>query len=309
MPAQWTCPTCFKEFQRKGDLTRHQHLHTGYKPHVCDKCGKAFAQFTGLKTHHNVHTRERPYSCTICSATFSDPSSCARHRRETHLNPAGHRCYFPGCRTSIKRRSCFTKHLKEKHGVDFDHTKIKIETDFLELPNHLYQISSPDSTSSLSCSDSSSVDTAPWADFDCRSPEEVGRPQPAVYQDGSVLFATSAWASPPSAIVQPTTSFFYTEQVDLPSPIDTTAFFSNLFPPSGCFESSTYEYPGWSGTPSPSTCSSLGSSPAPSTPEDTSSDSVPEEASIHYANFFPLQFSGDEPMQYPYTPIELGTLV
>lgn len=308
MPAQWTCPTCSKEFQRKGDLTRHQHLHTGYKPHVCESCGKAFAQFTGLKTHRNVHTRERPYSCNICSATFSDPSSCARHRRETHMNPSGHKCYIPGCNTSIKRRSCFTKHLKEKHGVDFEHTKIKIETDFLEFSENLYQISSPDSSSSPSGSDSSSVDVAPWADFDCHTPPDVNISQPAVYQDGSVLFASSAWASLPSAAIDTSTnSFLSHEQVDLHSTIDTTIFFNNLFP--GCFESSAYEYPGWSGTPSSSTCSSLSSSPAPSTPEDTSSDSIPEEASTRYANFFPVRSSKDAPMPYPYTPFEFGTIV
>jgi len=314
MPAQWTCPTCFKNFQRKGDLTRHQHLHTGYKPHVCEVCNKAFAQYTGLKTHRNVHTRERPFKCNICSASFSDPSSCARHRRETHANPEGYKCYHPGCKTSIKRRSCFMKHLKQKHGID--HTKIKIETDVYQVPEGLYQISSPESSASPSSSECS-VDFAAWESRFVFQEPPVGivSPKPIACSDGLVLFANSSWASPPCeksrAIGEsPTThsedtlSFFSNPQVDLPSPptIDTAAFFNNLFP-SGL--GATYEYPPWAGSPltPPSLCPSLSSSPAPATPEDSPSVSIQEAVAVRYANFIPVQSSKDghpSNVEYPY---------
>jgi len=313
MPSQWTCPTCYKNFQRKGDLTRHQHLHTGYKPHVCEKCGKAFAQYTGLKTHRNVHTRERPYQCNICSASFSDPSSCARHRRETHDNPAGYKCYHPGCKTSIKRRSCFIKHLKQKHGIC--HAKVKVETEMPELPDGLYHIS-PESSTSLRGSEYA-VDV-PWEGFDFHeAPAGVLAPKPSVCPDGSVLFANSSWASLPCdnsgahdgsmTSTPPTIPLISCSQVDLQpsSTIDTTPFFDGLFPG---FEL-TYEYPQWAGSPftsSSSLCPSLSSSPAPVTPEHPSSDLMPDAAAVHYANFIPVQSSKDEHhLQYNYAPFDL----
>lgn len=115
----FVCPTCSKRFGRKGDLGRHEKLHTGARPHVCSDCGKAFAQFSGLKTHLNVHTRVRPFACNFegCGKCFGDPSSRARHRKETHERVGAFKCPFPKCKSSIKRRSAFTSHLR-KHNLD-----------------------------------------------------------------------------------------------------------------------------------------------------------------------------------------------
>ncbi|KAJ7044592.1 hypothetical protein C8F04DRAFT_591277 [Mycena alexandri] len=120
MTAQWLCPECPKTFTRKGDLTRHSLLHTGHRPHSCSDCGKSFAQYSGLKTHMNTHTRVKPYRCGIfpCQAAFGDPSSCARHRKETHRHAGAYRCPETRCKSIIKRRSAFTAHLR-KHGAKY----------------------------------------------------------------------------------------------------------------------------------------------------------------------------------------------
>lgn len=115
----WSCSTCFKNFSRKGDLTRHEQLHTGFRPHKCEMCDKTFAQYSGLKTHRNTHTKAKPYVCGIgtCTKAFSDPSSCTRHRKETHRREGAYKCFVPECGTRIKRRSAFVAHMK-KHGID-----------------------------------------------------------------------------------------------------------------------------------------------------------------------------------------------
>ncbi|RDB19927.1 Sex-determining transformer protein 1 [Hypsizygus marmoreus] len=131
MTSTWTCETCHKTFSRKGDLTRHIHLHTGYKPHKCSDCGKSFSQFSGLKTHRNVHSKLKPFACGIdgCKAAFGDPSSRARHCKETHRTLGAYRCPYPDCKSSIKRRSAFTLHLR-KHGIN----PVSIDVDGLAPP-------------------------------------------------------------------------------------------------------------------------------------------------------------------------------
>lgn len=303
MPATLSCPTCFKIFKRRSDLNRHQHLHTGYKPHVCEKCGKAFAQFTGLKTHRNVHTKERPFKCSVCFVSFSDPSSCARHLRETHMNPGGHKCSYPGCKTSIKRRSCFVKHMKEKHGVDL--TKIKVETDLPELDDGgLYQISYPEDSASPSESDSS-FDDNQWRG----QPIIQGTvPEQTIGYDVSIPLADPSFTASSDCVsmpygsaalgipVIPLLSLTQLDQLASSLMIDTSTYVP------------TYEYPQWAGTPftpSSSECSSLSSSPEPVTPEHLSSDSMSEVSDSHYAHLIPVQ-DVLQCLHYSYSPLDFS---
>ncbi|KAF8914201.1 hypothetical protein CPB84DRAFT_1840935 [Gymnopilus junonius] len=121
----WKCDECPKSFGRNGDLTRHKNLHKGYKPHKCKNCGKVFSQNSGLKTHENVHSKAKPYACGFdgCDASFGDPSSCARHRKETHRRVGVIVAHI------LVRRSAFTAHLR-RHRID----PITIDVDSLAPP-------------------------------------------------------------------------------------------------------------------------------------------------------------------------------
>ncbi|KAF8238938.1 hypothetical protein L208DRAFT_169856 [Tricholoma matsutake] len=147
MTFMWACESCSKTFSRKGDLTRHKHLHTGYKPYVCRDCGKSFAQFSGLKTHRNVHTKVKPFVCELdgCTAVFGDPSSCTRHRKERHQTIGAYRCPVSICKSSIKRRSAFRLHLR-KHGIDPDTVDIAALAPTL-LPRQTFQRQKPQPSS------------------------------------------------------------------------------------------------------------------------------------------------------------------
>ncbi|KAF8195625.1 hypothetical protein K438DRAFT_1968137 [Mycena galopus ATCC 62051] len=114
-------------FCSQRDLTRHRLLHTGYRPHSCSECGKSFAQYSAMRTHMNVHTGDKPFRCGIapCEAAFGDPSSCSRHRKETHRRPGAYQCPETRCKSSIKRRSAFIAHLR-KHGAKYAGVDIEI---------------------------------------------------------------------------------------------------------------------------------------------------------------------------------------
>lgn len=53
-------------------------------------------------------TKVKPFVCGFnsCSASFGDPSSCARHRKETHRRMGAYRCPHPLCKSRY-----FTLHI------------------------------------------------------------------------------------------------------------------------------------------------------------------------------------------------------
>jgi KRAB domain-containing zinc finger protein len=51
-----------KAFSDKGNLTAHQFVHSGEKPHICPTCNQAFTRKSSLKRHigKNHLSAEKP---------------------------------------------------------------------------------------------------------------------------------------------------------------------------------------------------------------------------------------------------------
>lgn len=52
----FVCPICGKGFPRKGELERHESVHTGARPYVCTMCEKRFSRKDKLVRHKRTHS-------------------------------------------------------------------------------------------------------------------------------------------------------------------------------------------------------------------------------------------------------------
>jgi uncharacterized Zn-finger protein len=79
-------PGCEKEFHLKGNLKRHETIHTGVKKFKCVFCEKAFFRKADMEVHHRVHTGEKPFQCKFegCLKAFARKSDLRSHER-THV--------------------------------------------------------------------------------------------------------------------------------------------------------------------------------------------------------------------------------
>lgn len=81
-----TFPGCGREFMLKGNLKRHQNIHSGDRKFACKQCDRAFFRKADLEVHYRVHTGEKPYACKHqhCDKRFARRSDLLSHER-THL--------------------------------------------------------------------------------------------------------------------------------------------------------------------------------------------------------------------------------
>ena len=49
--AGYSCGVCYKIFERKDSLKKHEKVHTGEKPHACKYCDYRSSQSSNLNTH------------------------------------------------------------------------------------------------------------------------------------------------------------------------------------------------------------------------------------------------------------------
>lgn len=72
------------------------HNSNSPRPFVCPVCGKGFPRKGELERHESVHTGARPYVCTMCEKRFSRKDKLVRHKR-THMLPTAAATGDGGC--------------------------------------------------------------------------------------------------------------------------------------------------------------------------------------------------------------------
>ncbi|KAK5851916.1 hypothetical protein PBY51_023429 [Eleginops maclovinus] len=81
---QYWCLVCGKGFSQRSNLTRHTHVHTGFKPFRCPLCHETFSQRATLQDHLNLHTGDKPHKCRYCAVHFAQKLGLRRHLKDIH---------------------------------------------------------------------------------------------------------------------------------------------------------------------------------------------------------------------------------
>jgi len=105
---------CGRAFTLKGNLRKHQRLHTNEKPFRCEipGCGKNFTQAVGLRRHIMTHNNEKPYACTAegCTQAFVLPGNLNVHLR-IHTGEKPFVCSYEACNKAFAQRGNLRSHM------------------------------------------------------------------------------------------------------------------------------------------------------------------------------------------------------
>lgn len=78
----YSCSTCYKNFQTRNQLSKHLILHVGTTPFECGYCGHRFSQRANQEKHvRRIHLSEKSHFCNQCPSKFFDIYSLNLHQQ------------------------------------------------------------------------------------------------------------------------------------------------------------------------------------------------------------------------------------
>jgi len=111
------CSYCQFTTKERGQLLRHENIHTRAHQYSCDVCGKSFLDTRDLNNHKTVHTNERNMPCQMCEKSFKSDLYLHRHIKLVHSDSAGEfKCEV--CDKVFKTKDYLRRHTKKIHCAD-----------------------------------------------------------------------------------------------------------------------------------------------------------------------------------------------
>ncbi|KAH3707789.1 uncharacterized protein LOC127858623 [Dreissena polymorpha] len=116
--SRFTCSVCNKGFLQRCDLKRHTLTHKDGHPHRCNTCKKGFLRRSDLVLHEQYHLGSRSHSCRLCSKSYIKQGDLSRHVRQSHATVCQYRC--SSCSMGFSSQMSLYAHTRIKHSQPHD---------------------------------------------------------------------------------------------------------------------------------------------------------------------------------------------